>query len=353
MHGGIQVGIKSHGVYLPAQFMTSCEVAVASGLPVEVVEEKLGFLRKPVPGPDDHTVAMGVKAARIALERAGVAAEAIDLIIYIGEEYKEHWLQTGAVKLQKGIGATRAWGFDFQLRCGTMVAALPVAADLMRANPDLRLVLLAGGYRNGDLVDYRNPRVRFMYNLGAGGAAVLLERGLGRNRVLAGSVVTDPLLADAVGVVAGGTCVPLSEATWRQGLYALEVFDPEGMKARLDQVSTANFVRVIAEAATRSGYGLSDIGYLCLLHMKRSAHREILRAIGLPPERSTYLQQYGHIGQLDQIISLEEGLARGAISDGMLVMMASAGIGYAWAAAAIAWGKKADSGEGVHCEAGR
>jgi 3-oxoacyl-[acyl-carrier-protein] synthase-3 len=338
---GINVGIRSHGVYLPASFMTSHEVAGASGLPVEVVEQKLGFFRKPIPGPGDHTVAMGVKAARVALERAGVEAGDLDLIIYIGEEYKEHWLQTGAVKLQAGLGADRAWGFDLQLRCGTMVAALPVAADLMRANAALRMVLLAGGYRNGDLVNYRNPRVRFMYNLGAGGAAVLLERGLDRNRVLAGSVVTDPSLADAVGVVAGGTCVPLSETTWRQGLYALDVLDPDGMKARLDQVSTGNFVRVIAEAATRSGYGLKDIGYLCLLHMKRSAHHEVLRAIGLPPERSTYLEHYGHIGQLDQIISLEEGLARGAIADGTLVMMASAGIGYAWAAAAIAWGKKA------------
>ena len=341
MGGDVDVGIRGHGVYLPAQFMTSREVAAASGLPVEVVEEKLGFSRKPIPGPGDHTVAMGVKAARAALERAGVEADAVDLIIYVGEEYKEHWLQTGAIKLQAGLGAARAWGFDFQLRCGTMVAALPVAADLMRANPDLRLVLLAGGYRNGDLVDYGNPRVRFMYNLGAGGAAVLLERGLDRNRVLAGSVVTDPSLADAVGVTAGGTCVPLSEAAWRQGLYTLDVFDPEGMKARLDQVSTANFVRVIAEAATRSGYGVKDIGYLCLLHMKRSAHREILRELGLPPERSTYLENYGHIGQLDQVISLEEGLRRGAIADGMLVMMASAGIGYAWAAAAVAWGKKA------------
>lgn len=332
------VGIRSTGVYIPSTFMTSADIARETRIPQEVIEEKLGFKRKPVPGPDDHTIQMGIKAARLALEKGHIKPEEIDLVIYIGEEYKEHLLQTGAIKLQGGIGATRAWGFDVQLRCGTTVMALKVAKDLMLANENLNTVLLAGGYRNGDLISYKNPRVRFMYNLGAGGAAVVLQKSLGRNVVMGSRILTDPSLADAVGVTAGGTKVPLTPKAVAQGLYTLDVFDPEGMKNRLEEVSMPNFLKVIKEALEESGYTTADIGYLCLLHMKRSAHEYILSQLNLKPEQSIYLEDYGHIGQMDQILSLELALERGLVKDGDVVVMVSAGVGYAWAATVVRWG---------------
>lgn len=332
------VGILSTGLYLPVNYMTSNEVAQKSGLPREIIEEKLGFRRKPIPGPGDHTIEMGIKAAHQALEKGKIDPAEIDLVIYIGEEYKEHLLQTGAIKLQKGIGAIRAWGFDVQLRCGTMVMALKLARDLMLANENLNTVLLAGGYRNGDLIDYKNPRVRFMYSLGAGGGAIILRKNLGRNQILGSRIITDPSLAEAVGVTAGGTKVPLTLNTLAQGLYSLDVFDPEGMKNRLEEVSMGNFLRVVREALADSGYTQRDIGYLSVLHMKRSAHEHILSQLGLRPEQSIYLEDYGHIGQIDQVLSLELALESGRIKDGDLVVMVSAGIGYAWAATVIKWG---------------
>ncbi|MGI9952792.1 3-oxoacyl-ACP synthase [Moorellaceae bacterium AZ2] len=334
----VNIGIRSTGVYLPDRYMTSADVARESGIPEEVVEKKLGFRRKPVPGPDDHTIEMGIRAARRALEKGGIDPREIDLVIYIGEEYKEHPLQTGAIKLQGGIGAERAWGFDVQLRCGTTVMALKVARDMMLADESLNTVLLAGGYRNVDFIDYKNPRVRFMYNLGAGGAALVLQKNYGRNEVLASKIITDPSLADMVGVTAGGTRVPMTPEALAQGLYTLDVFDPEGMKNRLEEVSMPNFLQVIREAVAASGYKVEDIGYLCLLHMKRSAHEYILSELGLKPEQSIYLEDFGHIGQLDQILSLELALEQGRVKDGDLVVMVSAGIGYAWAATAIKWG---------------
>lgn len=334
----VNVGIRSTGVYLPEQYMSSADIARESGLPVEVVENKLGFRRKCVPGPEDHTIEMGIKAALRALEKGGVNPKEVDLVIYSGEEYKEHLLQTGAIKLQGGIGATNAWAFDVQLRCGTTVMALQVARDLMVADENLNTVVIAGGYRNGDFIDYKNPRVRFMYNLAAGGGAVILQKNIGRNEVLGGKVITDPTLADFVGVTAGGTKVPLTAEILAQGLYTLDVFDSDGMKKRLEEVSMFNFLGVIQEAVARAGYAIQDIRFICLLHMKRSAHDYILSELGLRPEQSIFLEDYGHIGQFDQILSLELALEQGLLHDGDLVVMVSAGIGYAWAATVLKWG---------------
>lgn len=332
------IGIVATGLYIPESFMTSADVARESGLPQEIIEKKLGFRRKPIPGPNDHTCQMGIWAAEQAIAEAGIAAAEIDLVISVGEEYKEYPLWTSGIKLQQEIGATRAWAFDVALRCGTTILALKLAKSLMLTHEEMHTVLLAGGYRNSDLVDYRNPRSRFLYNLAAGGAAILLRKGYNRNRVLETSVVTDGAFSEDVAVVAGGTKVPMTvEALERRQNY-LDVFDPEGMKKRLDAKSMANFVHVVRESVLKSGYQVADIAYLAILHMKRSAHEHVLRELGLREDQAIYLEDYGHIGQIDQVLSLRLALAQGRIKDGDLVVMVSAGIGYAWDAVTIKWG---------------
>ena len=54
--------------------------------------------------------------------------------------------------------------------------AMKIAKGMMESDESIKTVLLAGGYRNGDFIDYTNERTRFMFNLGAGGAAMILKR---------------------------------------------------------------------------------------------------------------------------------------------------------------------------------
>ena len=63
------IGIVSTGVYIPETKMTAEEIANTSGLPVDVVKKKMGITQKPIPGEDDHTVAMGIWAAEEALTK--------------------------------------------------------------------------------------------------------------------------------------------------------------------------------------------------------------------------------------------------------------------------------------------
>ena len=118
----------------------------------------------------------------------------------------------------------------------------------------------------------------------------------------------------------------------------LEVNNVDGMRARLGERSHANFLRVIDESLERSGATRTDIDYLALLHMKRSAHTATLNDLGLRLDQSFYLERYGHIGQLDPILSIERGLGAKRIKEGDLIMMVSAGVSYVWGAQAIRWG---------------
>ena len=91
----------------------------------------------------------------------------------------------------KPRGASRAYAYDVGQKCGTSVLALKQAHDLIVADDSVNTVLIAGGYRNGDLVDYANPRSRFLINLSAGGGAMILQRGYTRNRVLSAELIVD------------------------------------------------------------------------------------------------------------------------------------------------------------------
>ena len=335
----MNVGILSTGMYLPMNRMTAEEISGRSNIPIAVVKEKMGIREKTVPDTDDHTVQMGIWAAQKAIEKAGIDPKSIDVIIYIGEEHKEYPLWTAAIKMQEEVGASNAWAFDVQLRCGTAIMAMKVAKSLMLADDSINTILLAGGYRNSDFIDYENERTRFMFNLAAGGGAMILQKNLQENVVLEAEIITDGSFSEDVVVPVGGTKQPLTPELLAQGAYRLDVLDPEGMKMRLEEKSLSNFIKVIRSSLARSGFSEQDLRYIAMLHMKKSAHNYVLETLGLTENQSIYLENYGHIGQLDQILSLELALAQNKIKQGDVISLVSAGIGYAWGAITIKWGK--------------
>ena len=335
------VGIEAIGVYIPKERHTAEYISSQSGTPVNIIKSKMGMLSKAVPGKDDHTVAMGVKAAKIAIERAGIdPAKDIDLVIWAGEVYAEHPMQTYGIKFQGDIGATKAWAFDVNQRCGTVVVAMMIAKALMETQGYKR-VLIGSGYRNSDLIDYANIRTRFMHDLAASGVAMILRSDYDKNIVLEGSVISDGQFSEDVYVPAGGTVMPISCEAIEKKLIYLDVIDPEGLKERLDKLSMRNFVAVVDDSLKQSGYNRKDIDYLGLIRMKRSAFEYVANELGVDPyEQSTYFEEWGHMGQNDAIVSLEEGLKSGKIKDGSLVVLTAAGIGWSWNAMTIKWGKQ-------------
>jgi 3-oxoacyl-[acyl-carrier-protein] synthase III len=337
-----RAGITGLATYLPQRRLSSAEIAAASGLPEWVVREKLGLHGKCVPGDGDHPTVMGVHAARSALARAGIAPQDVDVVISITEEYKEYPVWTAGIKLAHDLGAHRAYAYDLGQKCGTAVLALKQARDLLVADPDVDVVLVAGGYRNGDLVDLRDASVRFMYGLGAGGAAAVVQRGAG-HAVLASHIVTDGSFSLDVLVPVGGTVERLTAANAER--FRLQVADPAGMKARLEGRSLDNFVAVVREAVRKAGATIDDVAYVAMLHVKPSAHAYLLDQLGIAQDRSIYLSDYGHLGQVDQLLSLELAAQAGRLREGDLVVLVAAGVGYVWNALCLRWAGAGTAGE--------
>ncbi len=302
------------------------------------VIEKLGIIEKPIPGNEDGTQEMGVKAGLDVLKNTGVNPKEIDLILCIGEEWKEYPLTTSGIYIQEKIGATNAWAIDIQQRCGTTVAAMKIAKDMMIADEEINTVMIVGGYRNGDFIDFTDNSVSFMFNLSAGAGALILKKNYGKNLLLGSHIITDGTLARDAGVEFGGTEKPITKENADIAYKSLRVFDEKHMKNRLNDVSLDNWFLCINRAFEKSGMSVNEIGYLAVLHFKRSMYEFMLEKLGLNKNQSIYLENYGHIGQIDQILSLHLALENGMIKDGTVISMIAAGIGYAWGANVIQWG---------------
>ncbi|MEW5845938.1 MAG: 3-oxoacyl-ACP synthase [Bacteroidota bacterium] len=334
------VGIVGTGIYIPEGRMTARQIAEATGgvWSEQAVIEKLGIKSIVVPAPNDGTQEMGVKAAKDALANTGIDPESIDLILCIGEEWKEYPLTTSGIYIQEQIGAKNAWAIDVQQRCGTTVAAMKIAKDMMLADEDIKTVMIVGGYRNGDFIDFKDPAVSFMYNLSAGAGALIMKRNLGSNVLLGTHIMTDGSLARDVGVEYGGTCKPITAENAHFAYKSLKVFDEKHMKERLNEVSMSNWMHCINMAFKKSGVDKDKLGYLACLHFKRSMYEYMVQELGLTMNQTIYLEEYGHMGQIDQILSLHLALKSGKIMKGTIISMIAAGIGYAWGANVIRWG---------------
>lgn len=335
------VGIAGLGLYIPKNKMGAKDISEATNgiWSEDAVINKLGIIEKSIPGENDGTQEMGVKAALDALKNADMSPEELDVILCMGEEWKEYPLTTSALYIQGQIGAVNAWGIDVQNRCCTCVTALKIAKDMMISDKDINTVMVVGGYRNGDFVDYADKNMSMMFNLSAGGGAIILKKNLGKNLLLGSQIKADGTFARDAGVEIGGINMPFTPENVEEGYKSLRLMDAQHMKDGLNVVSMPNWYECIDKALEKSGYTREDIDYCAILHIKRSMHKEMLKSLGLREDQSIYLENYGHMGQVDQILSLKLGLDQKKIKEGSVVLMIAAGIGYVWSANVIKWGE--------------
>lgn len=335
------VGIAGLGIYLPEKTMSAEEISEATkGIwSTEAIAEKLGIKKKYIAGKEDGTQEMGAKAAQICLDESNIDPMDIDVILCFGEEWKEYPLTTSALYIQNYIGAKNAWGIDIQNRCCTTLAAMKIAKDMLIADDSIDTILIAGGYRNGDLIDYTDKDVSMMYDLSAGGGAIVLKKNYNKNVLLDSHLISDGYFSRMAGVEIGGIANPINKENLDVAYHSLRLLDPIAMKKGLNEVSMDNWMTCIDKSLEKSGLEKKDIDYLNILHMKRSGHLDMLNRLGLTEEQTTYLEDYGHVGQIDQILSLKLGLESGKIGEGSVICSIAAGIGYVWAANIIKWGE--------------
>lgn len=340
MSNKVDIGIVGTGIYLPKQFKTAKDIALMTkGIwTEESVIEKLGIKKILYGNNEEGSQEMSFLAAVDCLKNTSINPKDIDVILSITEEWKEYPLTTSALYVQGKIGAINAWGIDLQNRCCTSVSALKIAKDMLVADDEIDTIMIVGGYRNGDFVDFTDKDMSMMYNLSAGGGAMIIKKNHHENLILGSHIIADGTLARTAGVEIGGSCNPINKNNIDQAYKSLRLMDAKKMKDRLNEVSKTNWLKCIDESLRKSKITRKDLDFLAILHIKRSGHNDILSELNLSNEQTIYLEEYGHIGQIDQILSLHLANQKGLINKGDNICLLAAGIGYVWASSIVRWG---------------
>jgi 3-oxoacyl-[acyl-carrier-protein] synthase-3 len=327
-----RVGLTAIASYLPERWMSAAEVAVASGLPEQVIVEKFGLRGKHIAGEEEHVSDLSIAAASRLLEEHDIDPDEIDVVMYYGSMWKDYAVWQAAPWIAHRLGCARAYAVEYDnVSCGTPVA-LRIARDMLVAEKELRTILLVAACRESYLLDYANARARFMFNFGDGAVAGLLVKDAEENHLLGCHGITDGSLSLQVKVARGGSVHA------NDGYGYLDVADPVAMKERLDATSLGNFVRAAEGALERSGATLDDASFLCAIHMKPSMHRALVDALGIATDRAAYLDDTGHMSGVDPLLALDRAARDGRLGDGDLVLLLAAGTGYTWAASVVRWG---------------
>ncbi|MEM3795276.1 MAG: 3-oxoacyl-[acyl-carrier-protein] synthase III C-terminal domain-containing protein [Thermoprotei archaeon] len=307
--------IVEMGFYIPETKHTYTHISAVSGLPPEVVRDKLGLLEKPVETRLELEE-MAYRGLRplVNAERA----ERINVVIYSGSDAKGKMVWTLAPKVGYTLGLKHYYGFDVSAQCVGGLVGLHLASKLVGASG---YALLSVATRQSWIVDYSDPSSTFMYDFSDGAMGALIAEDEGLYDLLSSSFLSDGWFGDVV---------------YAENSHSkLAVHEVDGWRERMKSESKKNFVYVVEDALAHAGVSSTKIDFVGLVHMKRSFHRELLASLGVDEQRSIYLENYGHMQGVDPFLALHLGVKRRMVKRGDIVVLASAGTGWTWGASVL------------------
>lgn len=330
------VGIVAIGTAIPEGRVTSRDLEEKSGFPEHVFVDKIGLRQKPVAAPDEHPSLLGARAARDALKRAQVSPEQVDLLLYCGGGQYDYEIWSPSAKVQHEIGASNAYSYEVRNACNGGNLGLYLASRQMLADPALNHALVVCSDTPSRVVDYANEDLISMFALGDGATAAVLRKNHPGNRILSYAGISDGSLADEVCLPLGGTRVSWTAENAGKELRHLRIQDPDRLAEVFATIYIRNYVRVVRDALGKCGRSVSEIDYLFTNQVKKSTLGAIFEALDLPLEKTCRtMERYGHLMSSDTLLGLEQMLAQGRIREGDLVVLASSGAGFHWAATVV------------------
>ena len=323
--------ITGTGSYVPPRVLTNADLAARLGVEIEpFVSETLGIRERHVCGDDESTADLAEHAAHRALADAGVEPDAVDLLI-VATDTPEFISPATSSVVHGRLGTTRAGTFDINAGCAGYVTALDVAAKYIRADDRYERVLVVGAYAMSKYLDYGDKKTSTIFADGAG--ATLVERS-DVPGVLASELYADGRLACGMGVFAGGTAEPITEAVLQDGFRNHLRFVEKYPK----EVNEEGWPRIARSVLSRIGRDVQDVQLWLWTQVNLSTIRVVMSALGVPMTRAhTIMGKWGYTGAACLPMALDDAARTGRLRDGDLVMLTGSGAGLAMGSVALEW----------------
>lgn len=354
-----QTKIAGIGFYVPEQRVTNFDLMRHMDTSDEWIQERSGIVeRRYAKRFEETTTVLGAKAARIAIERAGITPEDIDFIIFATLS-PDYFFPGCGVLLQRELGITHTeiGALDVRNQCSGFVYGLTVADQFIRTGM-YKNILLVGAEVHSMGLDYstRGRHVTVLFGDGAG--AVVLQptdepgRGILTSKLHADGTYAEELAMLNPGCHSGyhlrklGLDADLGYDTSREfgGLFVTQKMLDDGlfypvMNGQLVfKTAVVKFVEVIMEALQDQGLQPSDIDLFVPHQANLRISQFVQRKLGLPDDKVwNNIQHYGNTTAATIPIALCEAWEAGKVKEGDLICMAAFGSGFTWGATLLRW----------------
>jgi 3-oxoacyl-[acyl-carrier-protein] synthase III len=342
--------IAGIGKYLPSNVVTNQDLTAYMETSNEWIVERTGIQeRRYAHRTEETTTTMAVEAAKIAIERAGTTADAIDFIIFATLS-PDYYFPGCGVLVQRAMGMKEIGALDIRNQCSGFVYALSVADQFIKTGM-YKNILVIGSEKHSFGLDFstRGRNVSVIFGDGAGAVVLQPATNTGQG-ILSTHLHSDGAAAEILAMYNPGThanhwgeYAHFDEAQIGQMFMSHNMIDDAQNFPFMDGPSVfkkaiVKFPEVILEALQTSGYAPSDLNMLIPHQANLRIAQFVQQKLGLRDDQVyNNIMKYGNTTAASVPIALCEAFENNLIKEGDLVCLAAFGSGFTWASALIKW----------------
>ena len=326
---GRTCSISAVGSYVPQKVLTNGDLEKMVDTTDEWIVTRTGIKQRRIACEAEFTSDMAAKAALVAMERAQVTPEQIDLII-VATITPDMPFPATACLVQKKLGARRAAAFDIEAACSGFIFALEIGHQFIMSRT-YDTVLVIGAEKLSSIINWRDRNTCVLFGDGAG--AAILQNRPDAHGLLTACMGADGDKADLLSLPGGGSRCPATLQSVTDGLHFLRMDGKETFKNAVNAMYSA-----AQQALSRCELDIKRIK--CII--PHQANQRIIDAVGerlgaTPEQVFVNLHKYGNTSAASVAIALDEAVSSGRVERGDLILLLVFGAGLTWGAAVIEW----------------
>jgi len=329
LSSGKVAGIISTGRALPVGKITNFDLEEIVETSDEWISSRTGVKERRMMIREETNSSLSTAASQIALERAGVKPEEVDLLI-VATVTPDQPLPSTSCLVQAHLGASNAAVFDVVAGCTGFLYGLHVADQFIRTGA-ARNILLVGVDTLTPVIDWQDRNTCVLFGDGAG--AVVIQPVEKERGVLASKMFSDGNQAGLLYIPAGGTSAPANHLTVENRMHYVKMNGPEIFKFA---------VKVMAESTLKvldmCGKKPADLDFLVPHQANIRIIESACKKLGLSMEQVLVnIDRYGNMSSASVPVALDEAVEEGKFKPGDLVGLVAFGAGLTWGASILHW----------------
>lgn len=330
--------ITGLGYYVPVNVVTNDDLSKIMDTNDAWIQERTGIKeRRHVIKGEDTTTTMGVKAAKIAIERAGIDKDEIDFIVFATLS-PDYYFPGPGVLVQRDLGIKTVGALDIRNQCSGFVYALSVADQYIKTGMYKNILVIGSELHSHGLdMTTRGRAVSVIFGDGAG--AAVLSRAEGQDEgILSTHLHSEGQHAEELSLIAPGM-----GKRWVSDIIADndpndESYFPYMNGQFVFKNAVVRFSEVIMEGLKKNGLQPTDINLLVPHQANLRISQFIQNKFGLTDDQVfNNIMRYGNTTAASIPIALTEAWEAGKVKSGDLVVLAAFGSGFTWGSVIIRW----------------